>query len=319
MDIMMYTREGRVIKSLERDFEKLPLIAFERSAKIESEKAYIEYGGGAVNTAVTFARMGFRPRVMAAVGTDLEGDKCIRNAIQNGISANLITRFPQVHTGFSVIITLQDGGDRVLFVYRGATRHLQVDTVAAHRVTTPWIYIAPLAGAFAMKNIENLFRQRERRQSFIAWNPSGEQVALGIAKLKNYMKHTKVFMVNEDEAATLLKKTSTSLASVHPRLMASEIRKYGPEITIVTAGHKGAYIAHEKKVFHEPAIISKSLNRTGMGDAFGSGFVSGLILFQNIHTAAKLGTKNAHAVSKKMGAQAGILSKRHLPKLRLTS
>jgi sugar/nucleoside kinase (ribokinase family) len=51
------------------------------------------------------------------------------------------------------------------------------------------------------------------------------------------------------------------------------------------------------------------VDRTGAGDAFGSGFVTGYIEKKNIADAIQLGTANATACLQQLGATNGLLKK----------
>jgi len=54
----------------------------------------------------------------------------------------------------------------------------------------------------------------------------------------------------------------------------------------------------------------KVVNATGAGDAFGSGFISGLILYKgNIKKSLQLGMLNSNSVVTSMGAKHGLLKK----------
>jgi sugar/nucleoside kinase (ribokinase family) len=53
----------------------------------------------------------------------------------------------------------------------------------------------------------------------------------------------------------------------------------------------------------------EGIERTGAGDAFGSGFVSGMILENDIEYAIQLGSANATSVIQEIGAKNGLLQK----------
>jgi len=53
------------------------------------------------------------------------------------------------------------------------------------------------------------------------------------------------------------------------------------------------------------------VDRTGAGDSFGSGFVSGLIRFEgDIENAIQLGIANANSCLQEQGAKNGLLEKK---------
>ena len=64
------------------------------------------------------------------------------------------------------------------------------------------------------------------------------------------------------------------------------------------------------------ALINKGVNTTGAGDAFGSGFVAGLMAKNDINFALRLAAANATSVVEHIGAQEGILTKSDFSKPR---
>jgi len=58
----------------------------------------------------------------------------------------------------------------------------------------------------------------------------------------------------------------------------------------------------------------KVKERTGAGDSFGSGFISGLISNKDIGDSLNLGISNSESVIQYIGAQEGILHKSDLKK-----
>jgi len=60
-------------------------------------------------------------------------------------------------------------------------------------------------------------------------------------------------------------------------------------------------------IYFRPALKRKGINTTGAGDAFGSSFVAGLIKYNDIEQALKLGILNSNSVIMKIGAQEGLL------------
>jgi len=77
----------------------------------------------------------------------------------------------------------------------------------------------------------------------------------------------------------------------------------------MTEGNKGVLVSDGKNIYSAGIFRGKLVDRTGAGDAFGSGFVAGIIEKNNIEYAIRLGSANATSVVEKIGAQAGILTK----------
>lgn len=81
-------------------------------------------------------------------------------------------------------------------------------------------------------------------------------------------------------------------------------------IWCVTGSKKGAWVRERKEIYWAGILDKKVVNATGAGDAFGSGFVSGLILHEgNLEKALQLAMLNSNSVVTKMGAKYGLLKK----------
>ena len=78
----------------------------------------------------------------------------------------------------------------------------------------------------------------------------------------------------------------------------------------MTKGEKGVVISDGKHLYRAVSKKLKVIDRTGAGDSFGAGFVSGFLQSnENIVFAIQLGIANAAACLKKIGAKNGLLKK----------
>ena len=103
------------------------------------------------------------------------------------------------------------------------------------------------------------------------------------------------------------------------RDLIKKLHQFGPSISVITQGAKGAYVYDGKKLLYKSALKNRVVvNTTGAGDAFGSGFVAGLLLFKyNLSRSLSLGICNSGMVVSKIGAQNGLITKAQLKKLNI--
>ena len=79
-DVMVQCSDARVITLADRNGEAA-WMAFEYGGKIHVDDITIMVGGGAVNTAITFAQQGMRTAMISKVGRDSAGERIAgRNA-----------------------------------------------------------------------------------------------------------------------------------------------------------------------------------------------------------------------------------------------
>ena len=77
----------------------------------------------------------------------------------------------------------------------------------------------------------------------------------------------------------------------------------------MTDGPRGAWVSDGNRLYTAGIFPDKNLvSRTGAGDAFGSGFVAGLIQKEDIAYAIRLASANATAVTEHLGAHTGALT-----------
>ena len=140
----------------------------------------------------------------------------------------------------------------------------------------------------------------------IVWNPGSKQLS-EIGKMKKYLPHIRIFMVNHDEANEFrkLKDVKGLLGHIH---------SLGPKLVIITDGRHGAYAYDGKKYYFIKAKQVKNVNTIGVGDAFGSALTSAIIYGKSIKESLEWGIKNSASVVGHIGAQKGLLTLKQIDK-----
>lgn len=306
-----------------QDILRQKLLAFEHGAKINAEKVVYGFGGGAANTAVSFANFGFKTAAIAVVGNDIFGAEIVANFKKRKVGIDLIQKIPK-HASDLALIIIGPDKDRVIFRDDRVKDKLRLvqKSIAAIK-NTKWAYSASLSGDW-QKILAEVFGAKDKNPDLkIAWNPGQSQLISGLNELRGFLKQTEVLILNQDEAIQLavsdaeIKEKNIDFNNVKNLL--SIIKNYGPRIVVITCGKDGAWVYDGAKI-HYVAIIEKGerVDATGVGDAFGSSFVAGLELFKgDIDKAMKLGILNTSSVVAAPGAQNGLLGKKDLKKLNI--
>jgi len=269
--------------------------------KINLKSVYFATGGGGTNTAFTFKNLGFRTAVFTVIGDDESGKEILKELRRNGINTDLVKRIKKGKTAYSVII-LSPQGERTAFVFRGVSDFKAVTYKSFKARTAKWFYLASLGGNFNL--LKEFFIYAQQRKINILWNPGGLELALGLKKLRGFLKKTQILLVNKEEAQKLLKKSTDNLKELVQKLQA-----ISGNLVVVTDGKNGAGAGDGKFYYQIPTIPVKVVNATGAGDAFGSGFLASMIKSVDIETALKIGIINSTSVIQKMGAKNGIINK----------
>ena len=106
---------------------------------------------------------------------------------------------------------------------------------------------------------------------------------------------------------------------VDPVMAARELGQLGPSIVVVKIGARGSvvYSWQEDSIVHVPAYPSLTVDPTGAGDAFGGGFLVGLVETRDAVKAACYGTISASFVVEGYGAHYALHVERSAAQERL--
>lgn len=120
------------------------------------------------------------------------------------------------------------------------------------------------------------------------------------AKLKGLLDDVDILSVNRDEAAEIVEGSdSEELARHLLHYVSAAIVSDGPNGVVATDGKTVVRAGMYEDV--------KVIDRTGAGDAFGSGFLSQWALGKSLKDCVVFASANSTSVVTKIGAKAGIL------------
>lgn len=262
----------------------LPVSDFKLSgSKIVVEKLVITTGGGATNTAVGFERLGLQTAAVCAVGKDDWGLFVRKELRREGVSPLYIQQV-EAPTSYSTILVADDGG-RTALVYRGASNKLSGSKVEWGKLDPRWFYVSSCGGNFNL--LSQIIRHAQKQKIKVALNPGSQEIKTR-ERLRQFLPFVEVLLLNRQEAEALGKFS-------------------GPKIVAITEGRNGAELIMGKNRLKRAAIKVKTVEETGAGDAFGSGFMAGIINGLKPETALKMGLANGAAVTTQFGPKAGLL------------
>jgi sugar/nucleoside kinase (ribokinase family) len=219
------------------------------------------------------------------------------------VETSLIEIDKQEESGYSVIF-LDESGDRTALSFRGAADFKKFKKIKATKLNTNWFFITTLNGNLIL--LKQLFKIAKKKKISIAWNPGNAELAQKSIKLKPWLRQAEVVFLNFKEAQNLINYQGNKIETIFTKLS-----KLAPTtLWCVTGGKHGAWVQERKNIYWANILPKKVVNVTGAGDAFGSGFVSGLILYKNnLKKALQLAMLNSNSVVTQMGAKHGLLKK----------
>ncbi len=279
---------------------------FPLGAKIDVDEIRIETGGGATNAAVTFARQGLGSHFLGKIGPDVAGEAVLKALADEGIATQHVARDRKFNTSYSTIM-LSPSGERTILNYRGASHNLSARDYNLSKIDADWFYVTSLAGNFDL--LGKLIKHAKRNGIKVLFNPGLAELAKP-KKLLKLVPDLEVLYANADEMAKLFEGDN------HKELMFSSfgICPY----VLMTDGHGGAYLSDGNKIYRAGLYKNVTVvDRTGAGDAFGSGFVAGMSQGWGLQAALTLASANATSVVTIIGAKPGILHRSKLKPLKL--
>jgi len=262
-------------------------------------------GGCGVNTAFTFALQGLATAYCGKVGNDLAGRQIVEKLTEVGVVTNLVIKTDRLMTSHSIILTAPDK-ERTILIYRGASNSLiEQDINWDELKNAKWFYIAPMSGDCAplfIKLIE--FAQQNNIQ--VSVNLGVSQIKMGLEKLQSLLNlpAVKIVNLNQEEAAQL-----TGVDFKNEKEIFKILDEVIAGIAVMTKGPQGV-VASDGEYFYSAGVPQAGyLDRTGAGDAFGSGFTAPIIQGKSIEQAIQLATANATGCVQELGATNGLLKK----------
>ncbi len=268
--------------------------------KIDVEDIVFATGGGATNAAVTFSRQGLNTSCVCKIGNDVSGREVLQNLKQEGVATNFVIE-DNNKTAYSILLLSPDG-ERTVLVYRGASEHFKKSDFNLRTLNAKWFYIA---GSMPIEVLNLILDKAKETNTKVVYNPSRTEIKTGLKGLGEVLKRLDVLLINRAEGAYL-----TGIDYKKEDKIFKKLDDYVNGIVVLTDGNKGALISDGKSIFESGIFKNKEvIDRTGAGDAFGSGFVAGLIEKNDIQYAIRLASANATMVVEKMGAKDGILTK----------
>lgn len=320
-------------------------ILIQEGKKVDVKNIAYHVGGGAANSAVSFARLGFEVEAFFKVGDDQEGEYIIDQLAKENVSTQHVVRAKDQKTGSSFIIPCSSGNKATL-AYRGANLTLQESELPWDAIAScDQLYITSLS-AHASQLLLPITNYAKKNKKPVAVNPGTSQLDQGAPVLRDSLKNIDILILNSDEAQQFmlaLVQTNPELAQQvtqprptqnnlqAPRLLQSpliyqhicfsfpqyfrEVLSRGPKIVVVTDGAQGVYVATKDTIYFHPSLPSKVVSTIGAGDAFGSCFVATIIQGKTIEQALAAGSLNSRSVIEHVGTQTGLLTQPQLQDL----
>ena len=272
-------------------YELLPL-----GAKLDIEKVVFATGGNAMNASITFARQGLDSEFMGVIGTEPAGRVVLAELDEEGVSTRHLVQSEEFATGYSTIL-LAPNGERTILRHHGRSLRdngAPLDLKAIEQAD--WLYLSSL-GSFPL--LEKIVSIAARNGVQVAFNPATMELKEP-AKVRALLDDVAVLLVNKDEMKTLVEgDTLEELVRHGANLVRTVVVSDGPNGVMATDSQQIV----KADMYDDVPVV----DRTGAGDAFGSGFVAWHAMGRDLSEAVTFASANATSVVAQIGATPGIL------------
>ena len=272
-------------------YEQLPV-----GQKLDLDEVIFSTGGNVTNAAVTFARQGLHSRYMWCIGTDVASESILQSLDKESIDTTNVVQKDDYRASYSLVLMLE-GGERTILNYKGTklpsnTRDLDFSVIE----TGDWLYLSSLGD---MELLEKIISRAAKHGVKVMLNPAGVELKEA-DKLRALLDDVEILAVNKEEAQQIVSGESMEELVRHAQ--------HYCKVVIVSDGPNGAFASDGKTIIEAGMYEDVPVvDRTGGGDAFGSGFLSQYAQGKSLKESMVFASANSTSVVTKIGAKEGIL------------
>lgn len=246
------------------------------------------FGGNAANIAYSLALLGLRPKVAATVGRDFGDYRTWLEAV--GVDTSTVRQIDEVFTA-SFFANTDLENNQISSFYAGAMSHARHYSLADVGVDQADLVIISPNDPQAMVQLAEECRARGFR---FMYDPSQQVPRLSGEELVEGMRGAYAMVVNAYECEVITKKTGKTVDD-----MRAEI-----DLLVVTHGGKGSVIYTNSHQINVPIYPLDTIkDPTGVGDAYRSGLIYGLMSGLPLQVAGEMGALCATYTLEQVGTQ----------------
>lgn len=272
-------------------------LLLEEGRKTEALEVSTHSGGGAINAAVGFARLGLDCSVLVKLGQDKRADQILACLDTEGVSHRWASQDATAPTGASVLVSSHDRNAAV-FTFRGANTLLVPADLADDAFDVDMVYIANLSNQ-AAHCFPIIVEKAKSAGALVATNPGIRQLHGHGEAFRASLSRLDILALNRREAdevvslldaggepadARLELPGNRALPSLAVRGLRYESRRMsvrafcraliggGVGTVVLTDGRDGAFAAVGDRLIYCPAHDAHVAGTAGAGDAFVSTF-----------------------------------------------
>lgn len=213
-----------------------------------------------------------------------------------------------VKAAISVIIIDQKTRERIIFYEKASG---EIDLRKLKRTKTEWLSVSSLTGNWT-KQAKAILSYVKKSKTKLIIAPSTNMIQEGRNNLKKLLARSEILFINRNEAAEIAANENQKNKNV--KNLIKLLHKSGSKIVCLTDGEKGAYCSYGNKIYFSPIKKVKTVDVTGAGDAFASGFLGFYLKGGSLENSLKAGIINGASAVRYVGTTEGLLEKKEIIK-----
>jgi len=263
------------------------------------------FGGSAANVAIHLSRHGFKSFFAGTVGNDWMGGFLKEKFVTNAVDLSLLSESGEYET---TIVFVNEFTDPPAFLNYGnasyqylLTRELEktIDNAALLHTTARALTKNPMRQT-VLKAVD----YARTRGKLVSFEPNYRKSL--IREDDRILEIILETLSRVDIVKPSLDDASAIFGITDPKEIISRFVEIGVKTVILTCGSRGVYYNDDVgNINHTPVEPRKAVGKTGAGDAFWGGYLSGILNDHSIHESVIMGIKSAGEVIKKRGAIIG--------------
>ena len=258
------------------------------------------FGGSPANIAMNIKRLGGNAAISSSVGNDGLGDFLINHLKNNNIDTSYINK---VNNSTSMVLVSKSKSTPVPIFYRGADYNIDYDDNIDYALKNCKIVhfsCWPISQESSRQTIEKVIDKARKNNILIGFDPNYHEMIWeknhdGLEYIKNLVSKVDIIKPSEVDAERIF----------GPDTPENQVKKFidlGAKLVIMTLGKDGAIVTNGVETLKFKTLATEIVDITGAGDAFWSGFYTGLTKSYSLKDSLNLGFATSAFKLKHVGA-----------------
>ena len=276
-------------------------VCFDADARM-ADSIIMRPGGDSYNNSVDLSRLGCRVAYMGRVGTDSIGELLLNQACKEGINMDHTVRTQTPQAKMNILINTR--GERAFLYFPGTSAELQSEDINLRLLEQ--CRLLTIGGTFHLPKFDGegaayLLKEAKKRGVITAMDVTKDFTGRWNETIKCCYPYLDYFLPSVEQAEMIA-------GTGNEQQIADFFLSRGVKNTVVKLGKKGCFFNNREKAFYMGTYSVQVKDSTGAGDAFVSGFLTGVLKNMSPEEAVRLGTACSAQVIQEVGANTGMKS-----------